>query len=222
MKHDLTLSAAALAVVLALAGCATGDSGGQTAPGPTAATTGTAPQAGAETGTEHNDADTMFAQMMIPHHQQAVEMSGTMLSKQGLDVRITELATRIKEAQGPEIDRMTAMLVAWGEQVGMPSDAGAGGMEGHDMHGAESGEAGMGAMEGMMSEEELARLESVQGSEAATLFLTQMIAHHEGAVKMAEQEVEQGASPQAKELARTIIEDQEGEIQEMQDLLASL
>jgi uncharacterized protein (DUF305 family) len=74
----------------------------------------------------------------------------------------------------------------------------------------------------MMSEEELARLESAQGPEAAELFLTQMIAHHEGAVKMAEQEVEQGSSPQAKELARTIIEDQEGEIQEMQDLLASL
>ncbi|MFT4470840.1 DUF305 domain-containing protein [Arthrobacter sulfonylureivorans] len=220
MKRYLTLPAAALAAALALAGCGADDTGSQTAPGQTTQS-GAAPQTGSEVSAEHNDADTMFAQMMIPHHQQAVEMSEIMLGKDSLDPKITELATRIKEAQGPEIERMTAMLDAWGEPVMMPSES-AGAMEGHDMHGNESGKAGMGSMEGMMSEDDLAKLESTQGTEAAELFLTQMIAHHEGAVKMAEQEAEQGSNPQAVELAQTIIKDQEGEIQEMKDLLATL
>jgi uncharacterized protein (DUF305 family) len=220
MKRYLTLPAAALAAALALAGCGADDTGSQTAPEQTTQSS-TAPQTGAEVSAEHNDADTMFAQMMIPHHQQAVEMSEIMLAKDNLDPKITDLATRIKEAQGPEIERMTAMLEAWGEPVMMPSES-AGGMEGHDMHGNESGEAGMGSMEGMMSEDDMAKLESTQGTEAAELFLTQMIAHHEGAVKMAEQEAEQGSNPQAVELAQTIVKDQKGEIQEMKDLLASL
>jgi uncharacterized protein (DUF305 family) len=220
MKRYLTLPAAALAAVLALAGCGADDAGSQTNPGQTTQTSA-APQTGAEVDAKHNDADIMFARMMIPHHQQAVEMSEIMLAKDKSDPKITDLATRIKEAQGPEIERMTVMLEAWGQQVMMPSE-GAGGMEGHDMHGTESTEAGMDSMEGMMSEEDLAKLESAQGSEAAELFLTQMIAHHEGAVKMAEQETEQGSNPQAVELAQAVIQDQEGEIQEMKDLLFSL
>lgn len=223
MKRYLTLPAAALAAVLALAGCANDDTGSEPAPAQTAQTSAAAPQTGTEVSTEHNDADTMFAQMMIPHHQQAVQMSEIMLAKDGLDPQIADLATRIKEAQGPEIQRMTAMLEAWGQPVMMSSEsAGTGGMEGHDMSGMESGEAGMGGMEGMMSEEDLAKLESAQGTEAAELFLTQMIAHHEGAVKMAEQEAGQGSNPQAVELAQTVIRDQEKEIQEMKDLLAGL
>jgi uncharacterized protein (DUF305 family) len=203
MKRNLTLSAAALATVLVLAGCATGESGTQAAEPSLAATSATT---AAEVSAEHHDADTMFAQMMIPHHQQAVEMSEIMLAKKDLDPRITDLATKIKDAQGPEIEKMTGFLEAWGEPTGSST------MEGHDMS----------SMEGMMTEEDLAQLEAAQGTEAAKLFLTQMVAHHEGAVKMAEQEVEQGSNPQAVELARTIVQDQEGEIKEMQDLLKDL
>ncbi|TJY71395.1 DUF305 domain-containing protein [Arthrobacter sp. CAU 1506] len=214
MKRQLTVSAAALATVLALAGCATGESGTQSPEQTSAATSATS---AAEVSAEHNDADTMFAQMMIPHHQQAVQMSEIMLSKEDLDPKITDLATKIKEAQGPEIERMTGMLQAWGQPSMMPSQSA--GMDGHELPGMASEEAGM---EGMMSEEDLAQLEAAQSTEAAKLFLTQMIAHHEGAVKMAEQEMEQGSNPQAVELARTIVTDQEGEITEMRDLLKAL
>src|SRR5882724_5357650 len=58
----------------------------------------------------HNDADVMFAQHMIPHHQQAVEMSDMLLAKQGIDPRVTQLATQIKAAQGPEIQQMQSWL----------------------------------------------------------------------------------------------------------------
>ncbi|TJY70486.1 DUF305 domain-containing protein [Arthrobacter sp. CAU 1506] len=213
MKRHLTLSAAALATVLALAGCATSENGTEAAAQTPAATSTTI-----AADAEHNVEDTMFAQMMIPHHQQAVQMSEIMLSKENLDARITDLATKIKEAQGPEIEKMNGFLQAWGEP------GGTGAMEGHDTGSTESTMPGhdMSSMDGMMSEEDLAKLEAAEGAEAAKLFLTQMIAHHEGAVKMAEQEAAQGSNPQAVELARAIVADQEGEIKQMQDLLKTL
>ena len=81
----------------------------------------------------------------------------------------------------------------------------------------------MGAMgDGMMSEEDMGRLDDATGAEASALFLEQMIMHHEGAIEMAEVEVENGENPDAVALAERIIEDQTNEIAEMQDLLAAL
>src|ERR1700757_2287735 len=62
----------------------------------------------------HNQADVTFAQNMIPHHQQATEMSGIMLAKQGIDPRVVDLANKIKAAQGPEIQQMQSWLSQWG------------------------------------------------------------------------------------------------------------
>ena len=92
------------------------------------ASAGASSGASDEAMAEHNDADVMFAQMMIPHHRQAVEMSEMILTKDGIDPQVTELATTIKDAQGPEIETMTGWLEAWGEPM-EPE----GGMEGHDM-----------------------------------------------------------------------------------------
>ena len=77
----------------------------------------------------------------------------------------------------------------------------------------------MSQMEGMLSEEDLQELSDAPGPEAADLFLEQMIAHHEGAVAMAEDEVEDGSYQPAIDMARTIIETQQAEIDEMQGLL---
>lgn len=150
---------------------------------------------------DHNGADTMFAQMMIPHHEQAVVMSDMMLAKDGLDPRVQELAAKIKTAQGPEIEKMDNWLAAWGE----PRE-----MSGHH------------AMDGMLSDEDLAQLDSATGDEAAKLFLSQMIEHHEGAVEMAEDEVADGSNPDAVKLAQDIVADQNAEIAEMKDLLQAL
>ncbi|PZP21268.1 MAG: DUF305 domain-containing protein [Kocuria rhizophila] len=224
MKRSTTLTTLALASALALAGC--GTSGEETAGEAPEATTSAAAGAGStDTATaapstsaeavteEHNDADTMFAQMMIPHHQQAVQMSEVMLAKDDLDPDVEELANKVVAAQGPEIDQLKNMLETWGEPTSMES----GGMEGMD-HGSDSG-AGM---EGMMTEEQMQELEAAEGAEAAEMYLTMMTAHHRGAIDMAQEQVAEGQNPQAIEMAQKVIEDQEAEIQEMDRLLQQI
>ena len=224
MKRSTTLTTLALASALALAGC--GTSGEETAGEAPEATTSAAAGAGStDTATaapstsaeavteEHNDADTMFAQMVIPHHQQAVQMSEVMLAKDDLDPDVEELANKVVAAQGPEIDQLKNMLETWGEPTSMES----GGMEGMD-HGSDSG-AGM---EGMMTEEQMQELEAAEGAEAAEMYLTMMTAHHRGAIDMAQEQVAEGQNPQAIEMAQKVIEDQEAEIQEMDRLLQQI
>ncbi|MDP9980675.1 uncharacterized protein (DUF305 family) [Pseudarthrobacter oxydans] len=200
MKKTLPISAAALAAVMALAGCSTpGTSGGSSSmPGMDHSTMGSS---AAPAAANHSGSDTMFVQGMIPHHAQAVEMSDIILKKQGIDARITALATKIKAAQAPEIEKMTGWLKAWNEPTQAPG--------GH-------------SMTGMMSGEDLTQLDAAQGTEAAKLFLRQMIAHHEGAVEMANAEVRSGKNAEAIQLAKDIAASQTDEIQEMQELLAGL
>lgn len=200
MKKNLPISAAALAAVMALAGCSTpGTSGGSSSmPGMDHSTMGSS---AAPAAADHNGSDTMFVQGMIPHHAQAVEMSDIILKKQGIDARITALATKIKAAQAPEIEKMTGWLKAWNEPTQAPG--------GH-------------SMTGMMSGEDLTQLDAAEGTEAAKLFLRQMIAHHEGAVEMANAEVRSGKNAEAIQLAKDIAASQTDEIQEMKELLAGL
>ncbi len=213
MKKTLTVSAAAIAAAIALAGCAAGTEAGSPATssmpgmnqGSSAMPSGSAPATSAAASAEFNDADTMFAQMMIPHHTQAVAMSETMLKKDGIPAPVSELATKIKAAQGPEIEKMTGWLESWGQPTAMPTTMPSG-------HG----------MSGMMGEEDMAKLEAAQGTEAAKLFLTQMIAHHEGAIMMARTETTDGKNADAVQLSKDIVAAQEAEIQEMRQLLAGL
>ncbi|WP_427135530.1 DUF305 domain-containing protein [Pseudarthrobacter sp. S9] len=203
MTKTLTISATALAAVIALAGCSTGaSSGGSTTPGMDHSTMGSssAPATAGSTS-EHNAADTMFTQGMIPHHSQAVEMSEMMLRKQGMDAMITALATKIKAAQGPEIEKMTGWLKGWNEPMQMAA--------GH-------------SMAGMMGDDDLKTLDAAQGTEAAKLFLTQMIVHHQGAVEMAKAETADGRNADAVQLGKDIVAAQEAEIKEMKELLAAL
>ncbi len=74
----------------------------------------------------------------------------------------------------------------------------------------------------MMSEEDMAALESAEGREASRLFLEQMIEHHQGAIEMAEAEIEGGQNPDAVALAEKIASDQQAEIETMQELLTTL
>jgi uncharacterized protein (DUF305 family) len=211
MKKTLTISAAAIAAAIALSSCSAGTGSGSSDSssmpgmnhGGSSATppTGSAPAASAD----FNDADTMFAQMMIPHHAQAVAMSETILKKEGIPAAVTDLATKIKAAQGPEIEKMTGWLESWGQPRQMPT----GMASGH-------------SMSGMMSQDDMAKLDAAQGNEAAKLFLTQMIAHHEGAVMMAKTETNDGKNADAVQLSKEIVSSQETEIQEMKKLLATL
>ena len=197
MKKTLTISAAALAAVMVLAGCSTSGSSGSM-PGMDLSTMGSS---AAPAAAGHNGSDTMFVQGMIPHHAQAVEMSDIILTKQGIDARIAALATKIKAAQAPEIEKMNGWLKDWNEPTQAPG--------GH-------------SMTGMMSGEDLTKLAAAQGTDAAKLFLSQMIAHHEGAVEMANAEVRGGKNAEAVQLGKDIAASQTDEIQEMKDLLAGL
>ncbi|GAA1989752.1 hypothetical protein GCM10009777_26230 [Microbacterium pumilum] len=152
---------------------------------------------------DFNDADAMFVTMMIPHHQQAIEMSDTILAKDDVHPDVAELATKIKDAQAPEIEMMQGWLEDWGVDDGDPM----GGMDHGDR---------------MMSEDDMAALNAASGPEASRLFLEQMIMHHQGAIEMAETEIESGQNPDAVALAHKIVEDQTAEIATMQDLLDQL
>jgi uncharacterized protein (DUF305 family) len=139
-------------------------------------------------------------------------MSDMMLAKKDIPAEVTALAEKIKAAQAPEIEMMTGWLRSWNEPT-----AAAGG---HDMstHGSGMG-SGMG---GMMSDGDMKKLDAAQGTEAAKLFLTQMTAHHQGAIMMAKTEEGSGQNPDAVALAKAIVTAQQKEIQEMKDLLATL
>src|SRR5690606_28312663 len=121
--------------------CGDSDTDTTTATTPSAAVSATTPAA--ENAAAHNPADVMFAQMMIPHHTQAIEMSDMLLAKQGIPESVTALANQIKAAQGPEIDQLTTWLGQWGEPTQAPTA-----MPGHDMPDTQG-------MEGMMSEEDM-------------------------------------------------------------------
>jgi uncharacterized protein (DUF305 family) len=157
--------------------------------------------AGDTTSTDHNDADVVFAQQMIPHHSQALEMA-QLAADRAEDPQVKDLGARIEGAQEPEIEQMQAWLEAWGEDPA--SEA---------MDGMEHGDAGM------MTDDDMARLEAAAGAEFDAMFLEMMIQHHSGAVDMAETEIADGRFPEAIELATAIKQAQEAEIDQMRRLL---
>jgi uncharacterized protein (DUF305 family) len=120
------------------------------------------------------------------------------------------LADQIRAAQGPEITTMQQWLTDW--------RAPASGHDGHDMGGDSATHQGM----GMMTGQQLDQLRQAQGVDASRQFLSGMIAHHEGAVKMAQTEVDTGQAPAAVNLAHQIIESQQREIDTMKQILGSL
>lgn len=190
----IALTAVPLAAALALAGCAA--SGNGSMPGMDHGD-GMSSSPSADVEGEFNSADSMFAMMMIPHHEQAVEMSDMLLGKSGVDEEVLQLAQQIKDAQAPEIELMQSWLDAWGMQAPDEMDHG----------------------DGMMSADDMAALEAAEGAEASRLFLEQMIVHHQGAIEMAETELDDGVNPDALELAQAIVDAQTAEIATMQDLL---
>ena len=209
----ITATLAGLVLTATLAACA---DQGATPPAattsPTGSTSATATESASESAStdvtaDHNDQDTTFAQMMIIHHEGAIEMSQLAVERAD-NPAVVALAERIAEAQGPEIDEMTAWLGAWGEDIS-PDDHGGMDMGGMDMN-------------GMSQEEMMTQLDGLTGAEFDQAFLEAMIAHHEGAIGMSEQQLAEGQNPDALMLAEKIIADQQTEITEMQEMLTSL
>ena len=160
----------------------------------------------APAGAEFNDADIAFAQGMIPHHEQAIEMA-QLAEDRADDPRISDLATRIEAAQAPELDTLDGWLADWDAEPA--EDAAHGGHdEGHSM--------------GTMSQEEMDALGTASGAEFDRLFLELMVEHHTGAVEMAETELHEGEFADALAMAESIRAGQAEEITEMEQLLDEL
>ncbi|MET7773363.1 DUF305 domain-containing protein [Nocardia sp. NPDC005366] len=217
-----TVSATALTILASaavLAGCSDDSDGPDTSSVTTsAATISASPSSGAAVAGEHNDADVRFAQDMIGHHNQAVQMAA-LAPGRSTDQAVLELAVRIQQAQGPEVTTMTGWLQTWGSATATVT-ATATSMPGMGHGATPMPSMGHSAMPGMMSLEQMSRLAGVGGTDFDRMWLTMMIEHHQGAIEMARTELAQGANPDAKKLAQKIIDDQQTEITQMQAMLA--
>ncbi|MGW0755333.1 DUF305 domain-containing protein [Streptomyces sp. NPDC002814] len=164
-------------------------------------------EAGAKAG-DFNDADVMFAQMMIPHHEQALEMA-ELAGGRASDAEIKDIAGKIEKAQDPEIQTMKGWLESWNKPAAAES------MEGMD----HSGGSGTG---GMMSDQGMADLKAMKGAEFDKMFAQMMIEHHDGAITTAEDEQKNGKNADAKKMADAIVKGQSAEVEQLQDILDRL
>ena len=203
-RRVLSLVTATLAAAALVAACSSGESHSSMSD----ASKQTIPESA-----NFNATDVGFAQGMIPHHAQAVEMADLALEK-STNADVLALAKQIKASQNPEIQTMSGWLQSWGQKV--PStDSMSGG--GHDM----TDMGGM-MMDGMMTEADMEKLESSSGTAFDRLWMELMIQHHEGAVRMSEDELKNGKNLDVKALAQTIVTSQQAEISTMNSLLSKL
>jgi uncharacterized protein (DUF305 family) len=226
-SRPILIAIAGLALAAALAGCSsTADTGAAASSTPSAnagmmnGSATSSPGTGgsmmngstdADAGTG-SAADIAFTQLMIPHHQQAIQMADLAASN-AVSPEVKALAAQIKAAQGPEITMMGQWLAGWGGPSTMPSatanDSTTGGM-------------GMGGMTvaGMMSAADMTNLGHATGAAFDTMWLQMMITHHQGAIAMAQQLATTTTNPQVKALAEAITASQTAEITTMQQMLA--
>jgi uncharacterized protein (DUF305 family) len=197
MRRTAFAAVAVLALVAAVAYAVTkgGDSGGDATP---------------------STVDVGFAQDMIVHHQQAVLMAAYTRERAGSD-EVRALAGAIDSAQQREIGQMTGWLQSWGKPVEsdrLPMSWMADEIPGH-MH--DDLEAG--SMPGMASPAEMDQLVNLTGKRLDVQFLRLMIRHHEGGLPMAKDAATHARAGYVRNAARTMIRDQQREIDLMQTLL---
>ena len=170
-----------------------------------------AEQASDLAGLSYTDADVKFMQGMIHHHQQAVEMTALVPDRSQRD-SLRQLAERISLSQEDEMLMMENWLSSRGEYTALPEG-------GHAMHGETMTER----MPGMATPEEMAELASLEGAEFDNRFLELMIKHHEGALTMVEDLLDQPGSAQDSvmfEFTSEVEADQSAEIERMLAMLS--
>lgn len=151
-----------------------------------------------------NGTDVMFAQMMVPHHGQGIEIV-RLASGRATDAELKTLAAAIETTQSAEIQTMAGWLRAWGQ----PSTA------------AASEHAAHGGMPGT-SRAEIATLRRATGADFDRKFLNMMIAHQDDAIQMARMEESSGINPEARALAGRIDRSRTAQIQQMLALIKRL
>lgn len=179
--------------------------------------------AGSATGSaEFADADVTFAQMMIPHHEQALEMA-ELADGRASDAELKGIIEQIEQAQEPEIETMKEWLRSWDKPIAVESmprmDHGSG--EDGDSNGDGDGSKG-GSADGMMSDADMKRLKGAKGAEFDKMFAEMMIEHHNGAIVMAEDERKNGRNDAAVKMAGDIVKGQTAEVEQLNDILDRL
>ena len=149
---------------------------------------------------DYTGADIMFLQMMIPHHQQAVDISNLAL-KTSKDSELLALATTIRDAQTAEI----AQMKSWLNEAGADLDMG------HSMDG----------MGGMLDDTELSALAAATGKNFDVLWLKGMIGHHDGAIHMTTM-IRDASNKEIKAFGENVIKDQSAQITQMEAMLKRL
>lgn len=196
MTRRLAAALTVLTVALSVSSCGGPASDGRPEHKPTDQPVITGQPAG------YNADDVTFATAMIPHHQQALQMSA-LVADRTTNQKIIALANQISAAQQPQIEAMKVFLVQWKENPD-----------------ANSGDPGHGsAMTGTVDEATMAKLRSSTGTEFDQLWLQSMIGHHRAAVAMAQAEIADGRNVDAIALAKNIVNTQEAEIGQMTQLL---
>ena len=161
-------------------------------------------------------ADIHFMSGMISHHAQAIKMA-RWSSTHGASPAVVRLSERIVTAQTDEISLMQSWLRDRRQPVPEPDPAGMkmkmAGME-HVM-----------LMPGMLSPEQMTKLDAARGNEFDRLFLTFMIQHHQGAITMVRELFSTNGAGQDEivfKFANDVEIDQETEIARMQQMLLEL
>lgn len=211
MRNRVVVAVVVVGCGLGLAGCTPDESAAEQdgksviAPGEPGESNRTlSPEEAQKSATEEepNAADFSYIEMMIVHHQQAIEMT-ELATKQADGKQVKGIAGRIAAAQGPEIKMMNTWLADHGEK---PVE--------HGGHGDAHGD-----MPGMASAEEMKELADARGAKFDRLFLKLMIAHHEGALTMARDIQVKGSHLQVQEMADDVIATQAAEIDRMRRML---
>lgn len=209
------------AAVLALSACGADSSSPTTASqSPSATATATAPTSALGSTESASVADIAFAQMMIPHHQQAIDMAQMALDPaSGASPSVQQMARQIEAAQAPEIALMEQWLVEWGVPYDADDADGWPGFRAED-HMDDDGMGNMMSnMMGMLSDEQMEELAAAKGTEFDRLWLEGMIEHHEGAVYMTEMMISESDNEEVQQFGEQIITSQLAEIAEMERML---
>lgn len=149
-----------------------------------------------------NDVDVHFIGMMVPHHDQAIEMSDVLLASDVEDPAVRDLAQRIKEGQ----ERENEQMLAWADEWGIEDD-----MELHSHHIAN----------GMFIPSQLEAFRNHSGDELRAAFLEMMHHHHAEVIAMTQGEVDNGGYAPLKKMAKEMIAVQTAEMREMEQLQAA-
>ena len=199
----LLLASIALSGVLAACGGGGDENTAQETSAQDTTSTQTQPDAQPAAAAEFNEADVTFVQTMIPHHQQALEMS-KLAAKNASREEVKKLAADIETAQQAEMEKMRGWLKTWGRPESAPAM-----------------NHGPGGMAGMTSDTDMAAMEKATGAEFDELFLKSMVDHHRGAIDSAKTEQANGKNAEAKATADSVVADQTAEIERIQKHLAA-